>query len=90
VDEVAIGRKKVSLKSDGRVPSERVNTRHDTGSLRSYCTEKVKCHFVSECAAVKTAKVLLCSLGNTRPGQKVSGLSSEGAVRRQSLHKTVL
>jgi hypothetical protein len=29
----------------------------------------------------KTVKAALCSLGNTRPGQKIPGLSSEGTVR---------
>ena len=42
----------------------------------------VQCQFVSEFALVKTVNVLLCSLGNTRPGKKVSELSSEGDVRR--------
>ena len=43
--------------------------------------ETVQCQFVSQFAAVKTVNVLLFILGNTRPGQKVSGLSSEGYVR---------
>jgi len=45
--------------------------------------ETVHCQFMSEFALVKTVKVSLFSLGNTRIGQKVSGLSSKGAV---SLH----
>jgi hypothetical protein len=52
--------------------------------------ETVQCQIVSDCAAVKTGNVLLFILGNTRPGQKVSGLNSEGAVRRHSLQKAEL
>jgi hypothetical protein len=49
--------------------------------------ETVQCQFVSECAAIKTGNGLLFSLGNTSPGQKISGLSLEGAFRRHSLQE---
>ena len=42
--------------------------------------ETVQCQFMSEFAPVLTVKMPLCSLGITRPGQKISGLSSKGAV----------
>jgi hypothetical protein len=45
--------------------------------------ETVQCQFVSEFVPVKTVNVWLCIVGNTRTGQKVSGLSSESAVRHQ-------
>jgi len=41
------------------------------------------CQFLTECVAPTHAvNVPLCILGNTRPGQKVPGLSSEGALPR--------
>ena len=43
--------------------------------------ETVQGQFTSECPPLKTANVPLSSLGDTSPGQKVPGLSSEGTVR---------
>jgi len=52
------------------------------------CLNRLVYMFVSVCDRMwcysKTLKVPLCSLGNTRPGQKVTGLSSECAVCRHS------
>jgi len=52
---------------------------------RASVQETGLCQFLTECfTQPKTFKVPLCSLGNTRPGQKVSGLIIVGAVRRYS------
>ena len=61
---------------------ELVDTLHDTVFSAAAEQETVVCQFVSEFALVKGVNVPLCSLGNTRPGQKVPGRNSEGAVRR--------
>ena len=52
---------------------------------RASVQETGLCQFLTECfAPPKTLKVPLCSLGNTKPGQKVPGLIIVGAVRRYS------
>jgi len=82
VDLVSVGQWVVLLESDGRLFVEVFNNQQDMNSLIISYTGNVSVAVYGTLLQQETSKAPHCSLGNTRPGQKLPGLRSECAVRR--------
>ena len=80
MDEVPIGLWVVFPETDGCFIVEVVNDQLDPVSLISSCTGNGSLSVHDNVMHQQTVKVPLCSLGYTRPGHKIPGLNSEGAV----------
>jgi hypothetical protein len=82
VDVVFVGQWVVLPQTDGRLRVVLVNSQHYLVFLSSSCAGNGSFLVHDNVLHQQTVNMPLCSLGNTRFGQKVPGLSSEGAVRR--------
>ena len=82
VDVVIVGRRVIFPQSDGRLRVVLVNSQQDLVSLSSSCAGNRYLSVHDNVLHEQKVNVPLCSLGNTKPGRKVPGLSSEDAVRR--------
>ena len=81
MDVVRVGVWVVLLETDGSLLVEVFNSQLDLVSLNISCTGN-GLSLRQNVMHQQTMNVPLCILGNTTPGQKVPGLSSEGAMRR--------
>ena len=81
MDIVTVGPWVVLLETVGRLRVVVVNSQQELVSHIISHTEKGSVSVHDNVMHQQTVKVPLCNLGNMRSGQKVPGLSSEGAVR---------